>query len=158
VPATKKTPPKKAAAENTSFEQTVNDALAKLGIEPNSRTGFNPASPDVIYAVRYKNIQGLDIEFSVAHKNRAMLEDDLLKLPVSLIPCVDYKNTLAEVEWAEGKRLERHYEFNDWFRMMSLLGPGTWYYLGSPEEYKIARAAYVKLDPLKRLHPAARAA
>jgi hypothetical protein len=74
-------------------------------------------------------------------------------LPVSLIPFVNYQRTLAEVQWTEGNKLERHYEFDEWFRLMSLLLPGTWYYLGSPSDYKAARAAYVELDPLKRLHP-----
>jgi hypothetical protein len=124
-------------------------SLDALGVDP--RNGFSLGDSDVVYGLRYKNLVGKTIEFSVAHKNRSMLEDELMALPVMLVPYVGSEKSLDGVEWSEGKQCAAHYKFTDWFKLQALVTPGVWFYLGMPEEYEVARRTYEELNPLRRI-------
>lgn len=115
--------------------------LEELGIDV-ERTSFRSDAPTVVYGLRYRNLDGRSLEFSVEHKNRLMLENDLLRLPEALIPREKYEPSLVGVEWNEGKQCAVHYQFEDWLRLMALQMPGTWYYLGVPAAYEEARLVY----------------
>jgi hypothetical protein len=130
-----------------------NALLSSIGVD-NERSGFKLNAPNVTYTVRYQNVSKKKVAFSVEHKNRLMLEDDLLKLPANLVPHASAPDVppLTEVVWEEGvKQKTAHYSFNEWLELMSLEMPGTWWYLGQPDEYEEAREKYQRLDPLVRI-------
>jgi hypothetical protein len=127
------------------------EALRKIGVEP--ELSISLTAPRTIHRMRYRNMFGQEIDFSVEHSNRKVLEKDLLGLSPSLIPSNGdtHEPDTSVVRWTEGEQVKAHFTFEEWFKLTSLATPGTWWYLASPEAYAEAHATYLKLDPLKRI-------
>jgi hypothetical protein len=134
------------ASNKVKKKPAVPDAAAALfemlGLDP--RKAYSLGAPRKVFEVSFENEFGKKVLFTVEHPNKLALKDTFADLPVGMRtkkPCLRIVDVPAKA----------HFSFDEWYQLSQLALPGTWYYLGMPEEYKKAAKICAKIDPLGRI-------